>query len=601
MKKQTLLGFLLILSYCISAQWRELGGYNALAADNEIYSVCSDHSGNIYAAGAFYDVSTGFNYVAKYNGSVWSVLGGSGLPANGYINSICSDLAGNIYAAGNFTNSGGKYYVAKYDGSSWSELGGLNGLAANGNIATICSDASGNIYAAGSFSNGTSIYNGNRYVAKYNGSSWSELGGVNALAADNDIYTVCSDASGNIYAAGTFINIDSNRYVAKYNGSSWSELGGLNALATKDGIYSVCTDPLGNIYAAGGLINIDTNYYVAKYNGSNWSQLTGINGPVDAVCSDASGNIYAGGTLSDSSHKYCVTKYNGTNWSILGGSDSLAANEIILTVCTDPYSNVYAAGWFTNGSTYSTGKYYVAKYGRATGTNVYAHLYDTICQGASASVGGHTYTAAGTYTDTLTATGGGDSIITLTLTVNPLPVVTLSWQALVGVQDLTSYFGDTLWVRLLNMPKVFPAMGGYPLGGKYSGTYIRNDTFDFTTITSSIGFLRDTIYYSYTDSNGCTAVTSNVFFLSDVVGIDEINPIQLIHLYPNPNRGSFTLTTDNSQLKTNFYTISDMLGHIIMQRPIRSDNEAIDLPDAAEGVYTLSVTGAQPIRFVVMR
>jgi len=44
-----------------------------------------------------------------------------------------------------------------------------------------------------------------------------------------------------------------------------------------------------------------------------------------------------------------------------------------------------------------------------------------------------------------------------------------------------------------------------------------------------------------------------------------------------------------------------MLGHIIMQRSIRSDNEMIELSDASEGVYTLAMKGAQPIRFVIVR
>src|ERR1041384_5169419 len=70
----------------------------------------------------------------------WSELGGlNGLAANAFINSVCSDASGNIYAAGYFTNSSGNWYVAKYNGSAWSELGGLNGLSANGYIQSVCS------------------------------------------------------------------------------------------------------------------------------------------------------------------------------------------------------------------------------------------------------------------------------------------------------------------------------------------------------------------------------------------------------------------------------------------------------------------------------
>ena len=82
-------------------------------------------------------------------------------------------------------------------------------------------------------------------------------------------------------------------------------------------------------------------------------------------------------------------------------------------------------------------------------------------------------------------------------------------------------------------------------------------------------------------------------------GMNQIANSNYIHLYPNPNKGSFTLQT--SRTIGSDYTISDMLGHIIMQQSIQSDTEMIELPDAAEGVYTLVLKGAQPMRFVVVR
>jgi hypothetical protein len=81
-------------------------------------------------------------------------------------------------------------------------------------------------------------------------------------------------------------------------------------------------------------------------------------------------------------------------------------------------------------------------------------------------------------------------------------------------------------------------------------------------------------------------------------GINELNAAQ-IRLYPNPNKGSFTLQTSASIGST--YTISDMLGHIIVQRAIKADSEAIEMPDVADGVYTLSLAGIQPMRFAVLR
>jgi len=439
--------------------WGELGGLNGLAASYRITSVCSDASGNIYAAGGFQN-SSGNYYVAKYNGSSWSELGGlNGLAANNGIASICSDASGNIYATGGFTNSSGKYYVAKYNGSSWSELGGLNGLSANLSIPSVCSDASGNIYAAGDFTNSS----GNTYVAKYNGSAWSELGGLNGLAANDAIFTVCSDASGNIYAAGWFTNgpneFSGNRYVAKYNGSSWSELGGLNGLAPNGEIRTICSDTSGNIYAAGSFINSSHKHYVAKYNGSSWSELGGLNGlaansSINSVCSDPSGNIYAGGNFSNSSGKMYVAKYNGSSWHKLNG---LAVYGTINSVCSDAYGNIYAAGWFTNSSGYN----YVAQW---TACNVVISPSGsvTFCPGenvlltaspgtayqwkkngvsiSGATLSSYSATAGGQYCCVVTTTGCGNIVSNnVIVTENTLPSAAITYTG-----SVTFCMGDTV-------------------------------------------------------------------------------------------------------------------------------------------------------------
>ncbi len=49
------------------------------------------------------------------------------------------------------------------------------------------------------------------------GATWSEVGtGSNALNANDDINTVSTDRSGNIYAAGAFVNASGKFYVARY-------------------------------------------------------------------------------------------------------------------------------------------------------------------------------------------------------------------------------------------------------------------------------------------------------------------------------------------------------------------------------------------------
>lgn len=280
---------------------------------------------------------------------------------------------------------------------SWSELGGINSLGANSNIWTILNDPSGNTYAAGMFTNSS----GKKYVAKYDGSVWSELGGPNGLAASQAITSICSDEAGNIYAAGFFSNNSGNKYLAKYNGSNWSELGGLNALAANGVIRSICSDAFGNIYAAGQFTNNSGSYYVAKFNGGSWSELGGLNG-LDAnnyiwsICADNFGNIYAGGHFTNASGNRYVAKFNGNTWSELGLTNGLAANQNIFTLGSDNFGNIYAGGAFTNSVGYS----YIAKFNGASwielgGSNslpAYGGIFSIQCDNS-----GNVYAAGGVF------------------------------------------------------------------------------------------------------------------------------------------------------------------------------------------------------------
>ena len=126
-----------------------------------------------------------------------------------------------VYAAGDFTTAGGisAKYIAKWDGSSWSALGsGLNGgvlaLAVSGN----------EVYAGGRFTKaGGSTDNG---IAKWNGNSWSALGsGINGT-----VWALATSGS-DVFAGGDFrAGSSAGNYIAKWDGSSWTALGsGMNS------------------------------------------------------------------------------------------------------------------------------------------------------------------------------------------------------------------------------------------------------------------------------------------------------------------------------------------------------------------------------------
>jgi hypothetical protein len=374
---------LLFVTSALAQGWTKVGnGINALNPNNSIWAIATDTGGIVSAAGGFTDSLTdtsGHFYVAKWDGSTWSQLGtgGSTLNANGGISTLCVDPAHNVYAAGLFTNASGKYYVAKWDGTTWAELGtGSNALNANSFIRTICSDNAGNIYAGGQFTDDVYATSGNNYVAKWDGTTWSKLGGSGAVTIGygDNIYTIIADSANNIYAGGNIRYPSTfNKSVIKWDGSTWSQLGsGPHSLDAHGYILTLCAGSGGKVYAAGDFPNTVGKYYVAEWDGTDWNELgsggSELNavGSIHSLCKDVQNNIYAGVSHYFSNSGY-VAQWNGSKWTFLGtGSNGLNANSYIFSIGGDKSGNIYAAGDFRDSIIYDKGRPYVSKFNTAT-------------------------------------------------------------------------------------------------------------------------------------------------------------------------------------------------------------------------------------------
>ena len=216
----------------------------------------------------------------------------------------------------------------------WTELGGdSNALKANGMIRSICTDAAGQVYAAGNFTNAS----GKHYVAKWDGIRWSELSNYdNGLNENYPISSLCTDGF-NIYAVSS-LN-DSVNFVAKYWSGSWERLPSLtnSGILYPPNFSSICTDMSGNLYA-GGMLYDTTGNHIAKW---DWATQTWIKLPAYdnihhtnaitySVCTDISEDVYAAGIIFEGGC-YTVIKWNGTNWSAL---DTLSSNGFAFSICT---------------------------------------------------------------------------------------------------------------------------------------------------------------------------------------------------------------------------------------------------------------------------
>ncbi len=315
--------------------WTSFGGLAGASADVTALAVDA-HSGLVYMAGGFRLIGNGLtNFIAVWNGSVWSTLSGG---LNGAVSALALDGSGNLYAGGSFTSPGNN--IAKWNGSAWSGLGvGLNSA-----VLALAVDGSGNVYAGGVF---TGTQGGGvtaSYVAKWTGSTWTALGS----GTNNVVWALTLDRSGNLYAGGDFSSAGgaAASYIAKWNGSAWSALGsGMDRQ-----VLALAVDASGNLLAGGSFTKAGglTANAIAKWNGSAWSPVGVVGGAVAslirALTIDGAGNVYAGGDFAamDGTPTKNVAKWDGSQWTAFGSGISGSVSALAV----DGGGNLYAGGFF---------------------------------------------------------------------------------------------------------------------------------------------------------------------------------------------------------------------------------------------------------------
>lgn len=275
----------------------------------------------------------------------WSILGSgaNALKANGAILSLTADPAGNVYAGGNFRNNAGYPYVAKWNGTTWTELQGTNSFQP-GYIESLASDPNGNIYAGGPYSNGIG-----GFLAKWNGTNWTNLNGL-FNSPYNSFLTITSDNVGNVYTAVYDTTNVNSMYVVKWDGNIWSTL---SAFPTNVYISSVVADGNGNVYASA--VDSNSYSYVTKWNGSNWSTLGASpnlisSSQIFCLHIDNSNNLYArAGQL--------VAKWINNDWIKLGTGSTPLDGGAGPQVCSDLEGNIYTTAPFLTSNSYKVQKW----------------------------------------------------------------------------------------------------------------------------------------------------------------------------------------------------------------------------------------------------
>jgi trimeric autotransporter adhesin len=178
----------------------------------------------------------------------------------------------------------------------------------------------------------------------------------------------------------------------------------------------------------------------------------------------------------------------------------------------------------------------------------------------------------GTYQLTVTDGNGCTATAEFGLTVNPLPLVSISGIA-------SDYKESDPPVPLI----------GTPAGGIFSGNGLVGDLFD----PSAAGIGQHTIYYAYTDANNCTNMDSVVVHVSPTSATSMAAVIGDIRVFPNPNHGDFWLEIVLSANRTLNFDLMNALGQTLANRlewlPSGQSILHFNSKELSSGVYFLKV------------
>ncbi len=317
-------GYAQVWGYTGSA-WTKIGGdgINSGWAANtyeEVDSLTSD--GTYLYAGL--GTTTGDGEVWRWNGSSWSKIGGDGINS-GWAAATYESVASMTYMGGNLYAglgaSGGDGEVWKWNGTSWTKIGG-DSINSGFNIGTVVSLANDGTYVYA----GTGTAAGDADVWRWDGAIWTQLGGdgLNSSWAAGTYQQVLSMfvQGGQLYVgtgAGTSLG-----EVWKWSGSAWARLASSGTgfpAATYEGVWSITGDGT-NLYVGTGNSQNDGDVY--KYNGSTWSQIGGdalssgwTQGYIVYSLTWFNGKLYADATQASSGDVFY--SWNGSAWTREGG------------------------------------------------------------------------------------------------------------------------------------------------------------------------------------------------------------------------------------------------------------------------------------------
>jgi hypothetical protein len=554
------------------------------------YSCAVDASDNIYLAGyttSSTNIASGGHqntiggsfdaFLVKFNSAgtrQWATYyGGTGFDQS----TPCAvDGSGNVYLAG-YTSSttniasgghqntigggGDDAFLVKFNSAGTRQWATYYGGTGGDGSYSCAIDASDNVYLAGFTRSTTNIAAGGHqntiggggddaFLVKFNSAGtrqWATYYGGTGSDASN---SCAVDASGNVYLAGyteSTTNIAAGGHQDTYgSGLRDAFLVKFNSAGTRQ--WATYYGGTGTDYGYSCAVDGSDNVYLAGFTPSTTNIASG--GHQDTIVGGDDAFLVK---FNSAGTRQWATYYGGTGtdygWSCVVD----ASDNVYLAGQTQSTTNIASGGHQdTIGGSVDA---FLVKFTGQPCLFTSATITQASC--TSFTLNDSTYTASGTYTQNRTNAAGCDSTITLNLTINTQPTVTITQSG----ATLQATAGYTSYVWSLN------------------GTIISS-----ATNSSHTAIANGTYVVTITDANGCQNTTTINYTASN---ISEISSADFVKIFPNPSEGIVNINF--TQDGTKVINIYDNLGRLIYQNSTEQLQNQISIQDLPNGVYQVQI------------
>jgi len=621
-------------------QWAKQGTGNEV---NEANAISVDANNNIYITGVFAsttitfgsnsasngtnDGSTRDAFIAKFDNAgnnLWVKGSISNTGTSGNVNSygIATDAAGNAYVAGSFESgyvrfgtdslgNSGFYdiFLVKYDASGNEKWLRVAGSSDDDAAYGVAADAAGNVYITGHIGSGSTVSFGTYSISNSSNSVTPFIAKYDATGADLWAKAIKSDDFSYNSAFGISLDASSNPYIIGTYSSDSLNAGPVTLFNTW--------------FTNASMGNSTYDIFVAKYKANgilSWARTAGGDSldQGNAITTGPHGALYITGEYNSPTISFSgITLTSANSYGDAFITNNIATLQITPSLCLvsddsiGPIHEYNIAYW--DKTAYPTASAFI--------------IYREVSTGTYKKIGSQPYAALSQFMDTARSIGPANGDPQVGAYKYTLQIMDTS-----GTYSYMSPYHNTVYIQnnLGTFNWNLYAVGNATYTPVTNFELMRDD--NSTGAWHSIGIvsggqisLNDPNYSTYAttgdwrvDADGfnCTPTLrlngNNSTMAAKVKshsnqnnnrmgGIKSLSNANQINIYPNPNKGNFTIETAATEKQT--IQVFDVNGKLVFSQTING-NINVDASNLAEGVYNVNIMGNQGVvnkRLVIVK